>query len=151
MKYFMTILCALAFTVAGVSLAVTEHSRSSSFKHQTISAATMPEFVPPSQLPLDLQLDLEKKYKKVDTVYIEGTTDTIYVEVPQQYKPKQGRAHTLARAAAKRQGLDPPALEPDVPAKSQVCGDREEYSPDTIGPPKVSIILTVDGEEVYKR
>jgi hypothetical protein len=35
--------------------------------------------------------------------------------------------------------------------KNKVGGVREEYTPDSISPPEGSIILIVDGEEVYKR
>ena len=148
MRYMTTILCTLAFLVAGISLAVQDNNDSPVFKHQTISAATVPTYSLP-ELPLDLRLDMEKKYKTTDTVYI--PSDTIFVEKVKWVKSKHKAEHTTARAALKRQGLDIPASEPDVLVKNKVCGDREEYTPDTIGPPKASIILTVDGEEVYKR
>ena len=151
MRYITTILCALAFCLSGAFLALGEKEDSSvAFHHQTISAATVPSYSLPG-LPLDLQLDLEKKYKTTDTVYVEQSIDTVFVEKIKWTKPKQKRAHTLAYAAAKRQGQSIPAPEPDPPVKNQVCGDREENTPDTIGPPKASIILTVDGKEVYKR
>ena len=120
------------------------------FRHQTISAATVPSYSLPG-LPLDLQLDLKNKYKTTDTVYVEQPTDTVFVEKIMWAKSKCKQAHTPAYAAAKRQGQSIPAPEPDPPVKNQVCGDREEHTPDTIGTPKASIILTVDGEEVYKR
>ena len=148
MRYMTTILCTLAFLVAGISLAVQDNNNSPVFNHQTISAATVPVYSLP-ELPLDLRLDMEKKYKTTDTVYI--PSDTIFVEKVKWVKSKHKAEHTTARAALKRQGLDIPASEPDDVVKSKVCGDREEYTPDTIGPPKASIILTVDGEEVYKR
>ena len=148
MRYMTTILCTLAFLVAGISLAVQDNNNSPVFNHQTISAATVPMYSLP-ELPLDLQLDLKNKYKTTDTVYI--PSDTIFVEKVKWVKSKHKAEHTTARAALKRQGLDIPASEPDALVKNKVCGDREEYTPDTIGPPKASIILTVDGEEVYKR
>ena len=150
MRYITTILCTLAFLVAGISLAVQDKNNSPVFKHQTISAATVPEYSLPG-LPLDLQLDLKNKYKTTDTVYVTQPSDTVFVEKVKWVKSKQTAKHTMARAALKRQGLDIPASEPDALVKNNVCGDREEYTPDTIGPPKASIILTVDGEEVYKR
>jgi len=149
MRYITTILCTLAFLVAGISLAIQDKNDSPVFKHQTISAATVPTVYSLPGLPLDLQLDLKKKYEKTDTVFI--PSDTVFVEKIVRVKPKYTAEHTTARAALKRQGLDIPASEPDSIVKNKVCGDREEYTPDTIGPPKVSIILTVDGEEVYKR
>ena len=150
MRYMTTILCTLAFLVAGISLAVQDNNNSPVFNHQTISAATVPMYSLP-ELPLDLRLDMEKKYKTTDTVYVTQPSDTVFVEKVKWVKLKHNAEHTTARAALKRQGLDIPASEPDSIVKNKVCGDREEYAPDTIGPPKVSIILTVDGEEVYKR
>lgn len=148
MRYITTILCTLAFLVAGISLAVQDNNSSPVFKHQTISAATVPTYSLP-ELPLDLQLDLKNKYEKTDTVFI--PSDTVFVEKLVRVKPKQTAKHTMARAALKRQGLDIPASEPDSLVKYKVCGDREEYTPDSIGPPKASIILIVDDKEVYKR
>lgn len=150
MRYITTILCALAFAIAGISLAMQDNKESSAFHHQTISAATVPSYSLP-EFPLDLRLDMEKKYKSTDTVYVKQPTDTVFVEKKVWVKPKHKPEYTEARAALKRQGLDIPASEPDVLVKNPVYGDREEHTPDTIGPPKASIILTVDGEEVYKR
>lgn len=150
MRYMTTILCTLAFLVAGISLAVQDNNKSEIFKHQTISAATVRRYSLP-KLPLDLRLDMEKKYKTTDTVFVKQPSDTVFVEKIKWVKSKHKAEHTTARAALKRQGLDIPASEPDDIVKNKVCGDREEHTPDTIGPPKVSIILTVDGKEVYKR
>ena len=150
MKYVTTILCALAFAIAGISLAIQEHESAVAFSHQTISAATVPSYNLP-ELPLDLQLDLKNKYKTTDTVYVKQPTDTVFVEKIKWAKPKHKPEYAQARAALKRQGLDIPASEPDILANNPAYGDREEHTPDTIGPPKASIILTVDGEEVYKR
>ena len=150
MRYITTILCTLAFLVAGISLAMQDNNNSPVFRHQTISAATVPSYSLP-ELPLDLQLDLKNKYKETDTVYVTQPNDTVFVEKIRWVKSKHKAEHITARAALKRQGLDIPASEPDSVVQNKVCGDREEYTPDTIGPPKASIILTVDGEEVYKR
>lgn len=151
MRYITTILCALAFAVAGISLAIQDNNQALGFnKHQTLSAATVPSYSLP-ELPLDLRLDMEKKYKTTDTVYVTQPTDTVFVEKLKWVKSKRKPEYAQARAALKRQGLDIPALEPDSLVKNFAYGDREEHTPDTIGPPKASIILTVDGEEVYKR
>ena len=150
MKYVTTILCTLAFLIAGISLAVQDNNNSSVFRHQTISAATVPSYSLP-ELPLDLQLDLKNKYKETDTVYVTQPNDTVFVEKIKWVKSKHKAEHITARAALKRQGLDIPASEPDSVVQNKVCGDREEYTPDSIGPPKASIILIVDDKEVYKR
>ena len=147
MKHVMTILCAIAFAVAGIGLGLSESKQSTSYGQNALHASTLPNYGMP-KLPLDLQLDLEKKYTKVDTVYVPA--DTVFIKVKQRVKPKVRIAHTR-KSASIRQNLRNPAVEPDPIVKNKVCGDREEYSPDTIGPPKESIILVVDGEEVYKR
>ena len=150
MRHITTILCTLAFLIAGISLAIQDNNNSPVFRHQTISAATVPSYSLP-EFPLDLQLDLKNKYKTTDTVYVTQPSDTVFVEKIKWVKSKHKAEHTTARAALKRQGLDIPASEPDSVVKNKVCGDREEYTPDTIGPPKASIILIVDDKEVYKR
>lgn len=143
----MTVLCSFAFAIAGICLAIQSNSSGSGYNQNAIHASTVTIPKLP-QLPLDLQLDMEKKYSKTDTVYL--PTDTVYVPKIRWVKPKVRSAHTRESASI-RQNLRNPAVEPDSIVKNKVCGDREEYSPDTIGPPKESIILVVDGEEVYKR
>ena len=148
MKYVMTILCSFAFAIAGICLAIQDNSSSPGYNQNAIHASTLPKYGTP-KLPLDLQLDLEKKYSKTDTVYL--PSDTVFVTKQQKAKPKVRRAHTLKSASMSRQSLRSPAYNPDSIVKNKVCGDREENTPDTIGPPKGSIILVVDGKEVYKR
>lgn len=147
MKAVLTFLCSLAFAIAGIGLAINANKSGPEYGQNSIRAATLPVYGTP-KLPLDLQLDLEKKYVKHDTVYVPESI--VLVKEKSQAKPKVRRAHTL-KSAAIRQNLRSPVVEPDPIVKNQVCGDREEYSPDTIGPPKESIILVVDGKEVYKR
>ena len=144
----MTVLCSFAFAIAGICLAIQSNSSSPGYNQNAIHAATLPKIGKPT-LPLDLQLDLKNKYSKTDTVYL--PSDTVFVIKQQKAKPKVRRAHTLKSASMRNQKLRSPALEPDSIVKNKVCGDREEYTPDTIGPSKGSIILVVDGEEVYKR
>lgn len=144
----MTVLCTLAFTVCGVCLAFTEHD-DKTFSGQTIAAAPVPYYsttVP--SLPLDLQLDLEKKYKSTDTVYVDGAKDTVFVE--RIIKPKRHKAVGWAEAKRNREVFTP--IEPDSLLKeSPPEAVREEQPADITGTPKVSIVLTVDGKEVYKR
>lgn len=134
----MTILCAIAFAIAGVGLAIKDYHDGPGYGQNTISAATLPQYVRPT-LPLDLQLDLEKKYSKTDTVYVPESI--VFVKERSRGKPKVRSAHTRKSTVVDTMSI----------MKNKVCGDREEYAPDTIGPPKESIILVVDGEEVYKR
>ena len=74
----------------------------------------------------------------------------VLIKEKSRAKPKVRRAHTLKSASVVQEACTPVSLI-DTIEKNKVCGDREEYTPDTIGPPKESIILVVDGEEVYKR
>ena len=145
MKYVMTIICAIAFAFAGVKIASINKSNSVSYRGQAMYAAPVQKFNLP-ELPLDVQLDLKSKYSTHDTVYIKSGKDTVFVD--RIVKPKRRRM--IARAEAKRHGLSIPAPEPDDSVRI-ICTGREEKPVDTIGPPKESIILVVDGEEVYKR
>ena len=146
----MTFLCALCFGIAGISLAITSNNSVLSSKQNTISASTVHKITLP-ELPLDLQLDLKKKYTKTDTVYVPQEFVVVNKTKSKLLTNRHKSKHALANATTSRQSLRSPACEPDEVVKNQACGVREEYTPDTIGPPKESIILVVDGEEVYKR
>jgi hypothetical protein len=110
------------------------------------------------RLPLDLQLSLEKD-TTCHECKIEKVRDTIRIDsVVYKYKTKYVPMPEKARATAKRDGDSIPAILPDAPVElpdspivSHFGAGREENPADTIGPPKESIILIVDGEEVYKR
>ena len=144
----MTTLCSLAFCIAGIFLAITEKNGSNPrYGYNTASASTVLPYAQP-KLPLDIQLDLEKKYTKTDTVYV--LQEIVYVG-KSKYKPRVKRARTLADPVAKKLASDNPVSSLDSAILNQVRGVREEQTSDTLGPPKGSIILVVDGEEVYKR
>lgn len=148
MKYITSILCCLAFAVCGVSLALSEN-KDLGFKHPSVSAATVPQYYALPKLPLDVQLDLDKKYKERDTVYL----DTLKLpgKVVYKYKTKYLSAPDTESMVARPDSLSTP-VEMDIGAiKNQAGVVREEQTTDNIGPPKESIILVVDGEEVYKR
>ena len=149
MKYITTILCCLAFAVCGVGLAISEKN-AVGISHPSVSAATIPYYTFP-KLPLDVQLDLDKKYKERDTIYL----DTLYrdgpVQIKYKYKTKYVPAPDTGSTAAKPDSPNIP-VEIELGAVKNKAGVvREEQTTDSIGPPKESIILMVDGEEVYKR
>ena len=148
MKYITSILCCLAFAVCGVSLALSEN-KDLGFKHPSVSAATVPQYYALPKLPLDVQLDLDKKYKHdPDTVYLPGET---VIKYKTKYKTKYLSAPDTESMVARPDSLSTP-VEMDIGAiKNQAGVVREEQTTDNIGPPKESIILVVDGEEVYKR
>lgn len=148
MKYVTTIICCLAFAFAGWSLATSDNNELPDY-HQTISAATLPK-IGPNMLPLDVQLDLNKRDKELpDTVYVPN--DTMFVKTPDiVINLVRKHASTQARATMKRVGDSIPAAIPDTLVKNKVDVGREEQPTDTIRSPG-SVILIVDGEEVYKR
>ena len=148
MKYVTTIICCLAFAFAGWSLATSDSNELPDY-HQTISAATLPK-IGPNMLPLDIQLDLNKRDKELpDTVYVPN--DTMFVKTPDiVVNLVRKHASTQARATMKRVGDSIPAAIPDTLVKNKVDVGREEQPTDTIRSPG-SVILIVDGEEVYKR
>lgn len=154
MKQITTIICSILFAVAGIGLGMYNPLQNlASNTYKSASAAPMIAWHPSTQgrLPLDLQLSLEK-----DTTCHECKTvevhDTIYKDsVVYKYKTKYVPMPEKARATAKRLGDSIPAVLPDAPVVNNFGAGREENPADTIGPPKESIILIVDGEEVYKR
>ena len=154
MKHFTTIVCSILFAVAGIGLGLynplTDMATNS---YKSASAAPIIAWHPSMQgrLPLDLQLSLEKDTTchecKVTEVH-----DTVRIDsVVYRYKTKYVPMPEKARATAKRLGDSIPAVLPDAPVVNNFGAGREENPADTIGPPKESIILIVDGEEVYKR
>lgn len=154
MKYFTTIVCSILFAVAGIGLGLYNPlTDTATNSYKSASAAPVIAWHPNMQgrLPLDLQLSLEKDTTchecKVTEVH-----DTIYQDsIVYRYKIKHVPMPEKARATAKRLGDSIPAVLPDAPVVNNFGAGREENPADTIGPPKESIILIVDGEEVYKR
>lgn len=85
MKRFTTIICCLAFMIAGVAMAIHRSDPSNNpYGYKTMSAATLPQVRPEllngMQLPLDLRLDQAKRNSAPDTVFI-TKTDTITKQV----------------------------------------------------------------------
>ena len=157
MKLATTILCSLLFAIAGWFLAEAKCNEAPMRKHQTLSAATLPNYqtLPSITQPtVERQNKTEKEYVPLEIVVVKDTS-----QAPRVKNLVHKKKRTSARATIKRQGLSTPAITPDSIVNNQVCGVtsrtvrgvREEYTPDTIGPPKGSICLTVDGEVVYKR
>lgn len=149
MKLATTILCSLLFAIAGWCLAEVKCNEAPMQKHQTLSAATLPDYrtLPSITQPtVERQNKTEKEYVPLEIVVVKDTS-----QAPRVKNLVHKKKRTSARATIKRQGLSTPAIIPDSIVKNKVCGVREEYTPDTVGPPKGSICLTVDGEVVYKR
>lgn len=151
MKKFSAFLCSFFMALAGIGFAIGTSEPSNSVSYKTLNAAPVLHWAPNATLPLDLKLDLEKKYTNGnDTKELEVIHDTIYKDkIVYKYRTRKVSS-TIPRAEAKRLGDSIPAIIPDTPVADVDVG-REEHPTDTIGPPKESIILTVGGEVVYKR
>ena len=152
MKKFHTFLCCFFMAIAGIGFAIGTSEPSSSYSdYKTLSAAPVLNWGPVANLPLDLKLDLEKKYTGNDAKELKVVHDTVYKDsIVYKYRTRVVKS-TIPRAEAKRLGDSIPAINPDDFIAKEVDVGREEHPTDTIGPPKESIILTVDGEVVYKR
>jgi hypothetical protein len=153
MRYFTTIVCSILFAVAGIGLGLYNPSTDMAINsYKSASAAPVIAWHPGMQgrLPLDLQLSLEKDTTCQECLGNTTVPDTVYRDSI-VYKIKYVREPKPARATAKRLGDSIPAVLPDAPVVNNFGAGREENPADTIGPPKESIILIVDGEEVYKR
>ena len=150
MKYITQILCCIAFAIAGISLAISE-TGSKGYNHPTIGAATVPTYNFP-KLPLNVKPDADKKYNEPDTVFIDNYTvelpprpERIVTKVKNIYLPAP-----IQEDSVEDNKLTTPGKIPIDTVKNKVGVVREEYTTDSIGSPG-SIILVVDGKEVYKR
>ncbi len=151
MKQINTFLCCFFMALAGIGFAIGVNNESVSTSYKTANAAPVLNWAPGVTYPLDLRLTAENEYKKDDAKEQIVIRDTIYKDkIVYKYRTRKSLS-TMARVESKRQCNSTPAIMPDtIPCKDVDVG-REENPTDTIGPPKESIILIVDGEEVYKR
>lgn len=152
MRHVTTIICCIAFAIAGGFLALTDKSELSFDKRQTLSAATIPE-IQVAKLPLDVQLDLGKQVKLTDSSVVKK--DTVFIE-----RPKIIVVHTKSPKANTPKGVTDVAwmmLKPGQMFRDTVNNkgilDREEKTRECdVGSSKESTIqLTVDGKIVYSK
>lgn len=155
MKRFTTVLCCLCLMIAGAGLAMVKFN---DMPQNTIAAATMPDYRPVpvivgDSLPLDIQLDLDKKASKSRATSKDSINiiDSVRYITKVRWKTRYRHGPHISRDGT---GNEMAAVNPDslsrMPANHDMV-DRTENTTDTIGAPKASIILTVDGKEVYKR
>jgi hypothetical protein len=143
--------------LAGISLAV---FNTGDMKHQTVMAQPPPFKwkVQPGKLPLDIQLDLDKRQNErahdsiniIDSVHIRDS-----VRIVEKIKWKTRYKNVADRTAAREVGMHPAAVTPDsmspAPTRISTLG-REEQPNEVVDTSKVSSIqLTVDGKVVYSR
>ena len=114
--------------------------------YKTASASPTIQYPMLGKLPLDLQLDLEKR-QKIDTIIKHDTVvkekiviNKKYVKVPQQKRTTD----TLFLP------MPIPGPQQGISVNNNSAGDREEHTPVGLQSPKQrSISLTVDGRVVY--
>ena len=142
MKRFTTIICCLAFMVSGIFMAV--KSTGEHFNNSAAYAA-VPTYYS-GTLPLDLRLNAEKRLSK-DTVTIH---DSVYVKCNHKERVKVLKPKHVTDTLYLPMPIPGPMATVSVCNKSS--GDREEYTPVQlrIGSKPRNVILTVDGQIVYK-
>ena len=154
MKRLTTVILAIAFMIAGVSAAFMDFSPPG---NNTLMAATLPQqplvWNNNGAMPLDLQLDLDKRLSREAPTVIESRTDTVYVDKV-KWKTRYRYKTVFDRTAAREVGEHMAAATPDsLPHEPTIIStlDREEQPNDIVGTPNVpSIQLTVDGVIVYQ-
>lgn len=154
MKRLTTIICCICLMIAGAGLAI---SNLNQLPQNTIAAANMPTdrpvpvIVGSNSLPLDIQLDLDKRASEK-----RATSDTITSDsVLNTVKPVKQKARSKKRAHITHSGPGNPlaSVTPDSlsskPANKDML-DREEKSKEGVVAPKAtSIQLIVNGVVVY--
>lgn len=155
MKYVTTIICCLAFAVAGIGLAISGNNTEVSFnKHQTLSAATLPPYQV-AKLPLDLQLALKKEVQTGPTIIRDTIHDTTYVDRPQVLviNKKSSKVSSPKKVTDYSwMMLTPEQLSKDTVYNKGTPNREEKIGECDVGSPKEPAIqLTVDGEIVYSK
>ena len=151
MKKINTFLCCFFMALCGIGFAIGVNNESVSTSYKTANAAPVLNWAPGVTYPLDLRLKAENEYKKDSTEEQIVVHDTIHHDrIVYRYCTRKATS-TMPRVESKRQCDSIPAIMPDTIPYKNVDVGREENPTDTIGPPKGSIILVVDGKEVYKR
>ncbi len=152
MRYVTSIICCLAFAIAGILLAIHDNNvkELALTKHQTLNAATLP-VIRPQMLPLDVQLDLGKRFSKTDTVEIH---DTFFVDKPQiiVINKKSSKVNSPKKATVYDKVKFTPELTLNNPVSNKGISDREEKTEEIVDSSKESSIqLIVDGKIVYSK
>ena len=154
MKRLTTIICCICLMIAGAGLAI---SNLNQLPQNTIAAANMPTdrpvpvIVGSNSLPLDIQLDLDKRASEK-----RATSDTIASDsVLNTVKPVKQKARSKKRAHITHSSPGNPlaSVTPDSlssrPANKDML-DREEKSKEGVVAPKAtSIQLIINGVVVY--
>ena len=154
MKRLTTIICCICMMIAGAGLAINHLHE---LPQNTLAAANMPTYRPvpvivgSNSLPLDIQLDLDKKASKEratsDTISSDSKLDKINT-VKKKTRSKK-RAHITHSGPGNPLASVTPDSLSSKPANKDML-DREEQSKENVVPPKgASIQLIVNGVVVY--
>ena len=151
MKRLTTMVCAICFMIAGVSLAIYNRS---SYQQNEIMASPPGQLmwnIPKGNIPLDLQLSLEKRQESVSPKDSINIVDSVrWIE---KVRWKTRYKNVADRTTAREVGKHMTAVTPDsLPMNPTIIGtlDREENTSEVVDTSKVpSIQLTVDGRIVY--
>lgn len=154
MKRLTTIICCICMMIAGAGLAINHLHE---LPQNTLAAANMPAYRPvpvivgSNSLPLDIQLDLDKKASEK-----RATSDTITSDsVLNTVKPIKQKARSKKRARITHSSLGNPlaSVTPDSLSRKPTNHDtldREEKSKEGVVAPKAtSIQLIINGVVVY--
>lgn len=156
MKRLTTIICCTCMMIAGAGLAINHLHE---LPQNTLAAANMPAYRPvpvivgSNSLPLDIQLDLDKKASKE-----RATSDTIASDsVLNTVKPIKQKARSKKRARITHSSLGNPlaSVTPDSLSRKPTNYDtlgREEQPKDTVVISKItSIKLIINDKIVYSK
>ena len=154
MKRLTTIICCICMMIAGAGLAINHLHE---LPQNTLAAANMPAYRPvpvivgSNSLPLDIQLDLDKKASKEratsDTISSDSKLDKINT-VKKKARSKK-RAHITHSGPGNPSASVTPDSLSSKPANKDML-DREEQSKENVVPSKgASIQLIVNGVVVY--
>lgn len=154
MKRFTTIVCCIALMFAGIGLAV--HNLKT-LPQNTIAASTLPNDRPVgvivgNQLPLDIQLDLDKKASESRATSKDSINiiDSVRWVTKTKWKTRYRRAPNISHDGI---GNEMAAITPDSlsakPMNNDIVAREEKATENVMGSKPIPIQLTVGGKIVY--
>ncbi|MEE3414111.1 MAG: hypothetical protein VZR53_01925 [Prevotella sp.] len=154
MKRLTTIICCICMMIAGAGLAINHLHE---LPQNTLAAANLPVdrpvpvIVGSNSLPLDIQLDLDKKASKEratsDTISSDSKLDKINT-VKKKARSKK-RAHITHSGPGNPLAFVIPDSLSSKPANKDMLDREEKSKEDVVAPKATSIQLIVNGVVVY--
>lgn len=149
MKRLTTIICCVALMVAGIATAFQDMSLPG---NQTALAQPTLQWNVAGKLPLDLQLDLDKR-QSTNVTPKDSINIIDSVRVVEKIHWKTRYKYTTDRTSAREVGMHPMAVAPDSmlanPTEISALNREEQLSEYVDSPKEPSIQLRVDGIIVY--